>query len=160
GTTLDGAGTALSPNAEAFLRSELEMQKLFRDRPAWVERAGEISGELGFSLGELRYRFPCEIAPGEDADSSLRRLVGEGERRRWPAGTPPSVSAQLEKELSLIARLAVAPYFLSTWEVVEMARRRKILCQGRGSAANSAVCYALGITAVDPARTSLLFERF
>jgi error-prone DNA polymerase len=160
GTTLDRAGTALDGNAEAVLRSELEMRRLFSDRPAWVDRAGELAASLHFGMDELRYHFPCTLEPGETADERLRRLTLEGLRRRYPAGTPESVAAQVEKELALIAEIDVAPYFLSTLEVVEIARRRRILCQGRGSAANSAVCYALGITAVDPARSSLLFERF
>ncbi len=160
GTTLDRAGTALDGNAEAFLRSELEMRRVFADRPAWVDHAGELGGLLSFSLSELRYRFPCTLEPGESADERLRRLTLEGLSRRYPGGTPPGVAEQVEKELALIAEIDVASYFLSTLEVVEIARRRRILCQGRGSAANSAVCYALGITAVDPARSSLLFERF
>ncbi len=160
GTTLDRAGTALEGNAEAYLRSELSMRKLFSDHPAWVDRTGEIGESLGFSLSELRYRFPCTLEPGESADERLRRLTLSGLANRYPEGVSSGVVEQIEKELRLIAELEVAPYFLSTYEVVEMARRRRILCQGRGSAANSAVCYALGITAVDPARTSLLFERF
>jgi len=160
GTTLDRAGTALEGNAEAHLRSELSMRKLFSDHPAWVDRTGDIAERLSFSLSELRYRFPCTLEPGESADERLRRLTLAGLEGRYPDGAPDAVRAQIEKELVLIAGLEVAPYFLSTYEVVEMARRRRILCQGRGSAANSAVCYALGITAVDPARTSLLFERF
>jgi error-prone DNA polymerase len=160
GTTLDRAGTALAGNSEAHLRSELEMLQRFRDRPAWVERAGEVGRALCFRLDELRYHFPCQLDAGETADQKLLRLTLEGSARRYPAGVPASVAAQLEKELVLIEKLGVAPYFLSTWEVVEIARRRRILCQGRGSAANSAVCYVLGITAVDPARSSLLFERF
>ncbi len=160
GTTLDRAGTALTANSEAFLRSELEMQKLFRDRLGWVERSAEVASACRFSLSELSYHFPCTLAPGESADQKLRRLAQEGANRRYPGGVPTSVAAQIEKELGLIAQLGVAPYFLSTWEIVEIARARRILCQGRGSAANSAVCFVLGITAVDPARSNLLFERF
>ena len=160
GTTLDRAGRALSANRQAFLRSELEMQRLFRERPAWVERSAEVASACRFSLSELRYHFPCSLEPGESADDKLARLAREGGRRRYPSGVPDGVARQIEKELSLIEKLGVAPYFLSTWEVVEMARARRILCQGRGSAANSAVCYVLGITAVDPARSNLLFERF
>jgi error-prone DNA polymerase len=160
GSTLDRAGTALDGNAEAHLRSELEMRKLFAERPALVDLAGELAEGLRFSLAELRYRFPCTLEPGESADERLRRLTFEGLERRYPGGVKAAVLAQIEKELALIAQIDVAPYFLSTLEVVDIARRRRILCQGRGSAANSAVCYALGITAVDPARSSLLFERF
>jgi error-prone DNA polymerase len=160
GTTLDEAGTELDGNCEAFLRSELEMRRLFREHEHWVDHAGELASRLEFSIDEIRYDFPCELAPGETADQVLRRLVEEGTRRRYAGGVPPGVAAQIEKELGLIAELEVAPYFLSTHEVVAMARSRQILCQGRGSAANSAVCYVLGITAVDPSRSNLLFERF
>ena len=160
GTTLDRAGTALGANAEACLRSDLQMRRLFRDRIDWVDRAGDIARCITFSLDELRYEFPCALAPGQTADDALRALVAEGARRRYPGGVPDTVIMQLEKELALIEQLDVAPYFLSTYEVVQIARRRRILCQGRGSAANSAVCYVLGITAVDPARSNLLFERF
>lgn len=160
GTTLDNAGLELSVNGEAFLRSEIDMRRLFSDAEEWVDRAGSVAERLTFSLDRIRYDFPCELSAGETADEALRRLVEVGKRRRYPEGVPSSVEAQLEKELRLVAELEVAPYFLSTYEVVEIARARRILCQGRGSAANSAVCYVLGITAVDPARSNLLFERF
>ncbi len=161
-TTLDEAGARLLPNAEARLRSAEQMNALFRDELGWVERSAELASGLGFSFSELAYRFPSDelCRPGESPDEALRRLVAEGKERRYPEGVPSKVEAQLEKELVLIARLGVAAYFLSVHEIVEMARRRRILCQGRGSAANSAVCYVLGVTAVDPARSSLLFERF
>lgn len=160
GTTLDAAGLELSANGEAYLRSELEMRRLFAGNEDWVERAGDVAKRLAFSLDRIRYDFPCKLRAGETADEALRRLVDEGAKRRYPGGVPTSVAAQLEKELGLVAHLEVAPYFLSTYEIVEIARARRILCQGRGSAANSAVCYVLGITAVDPARSNLLFERF
>jgi len=160
GTTLEQAGTALSPNSEAALGSEADLLRRFADHPEWVERAGNVGAQLQFSLFELKYQFPCTLDPGETADGRLRRLTEQGLRERFPAGVSASVREQVEKELAVIAHMQVAPYFLSTREVVEMARVRKILCQGRGSAANSAVCYALGITAVDPARSNLLFERF
>ncbi|MBX3128636.1 MAG: error-prone DNA polymerase [Polyangiaceae bacterium] len=160
GTTLDRAGTLLLGNAEARLRSEAEMLRLFKQRPAWVGRSAELASELRFSLAEVRYRFPCALEPGQSADERLAALTWAGAARRYPGGVPEKVALQLAKELRLIAELEVAAYFLSTWEVVEIARARRILCQGRGSAANSAVCYALGITAVDPARSNLLFERF
>jgi error-prone DNA polymerase len=160
GTTLERAGTALSPNAEAALGSEAELRRRFADHPEWVERAGAVGEQLRFSLSELKYQFPCTLEPGESADEKLRRLTEKGLRERFPGGVTSGVREQVEKELAVIAHMNVAPYFLSTCEVVEMARARKILCQGRGSAANSAVCYALGITAVDPARSNLLFERF
>ena len=160
GTTLDRAGTALGVNSEAHLRSEREMLELFGDQPDWVEHSAEIAARLSFSLDELRYQFPCHVPEGCTPDQRLRELTFLGLVERYPSGAPPGVVAQVEKELALIQSIDVAPYFLSTWEIVQIARRRRILCQGRGSAANSAVCYALGITAVDPARSSLLFERF
>jgi error-prone DNA polymerase len=161
-TTLDRAGTALGENSEAHLRSAAQMHHLFRDHPEWVERTAEIAGRCRFSLDEVRYHFPSEelCQGGETPDQTLRRFTEEGCRSRYPEGTPPSVAAQIEKELELVAKLDVAPFFLSVHQVVTMARRRRILCQGRGSAANSAVCFALGVTAVDPARSNLLFERF
>ncbi len=159
-TTLDLAGTQLIGNAEAYLRSEEQMLQLFSDYPEWVENAGLLGETLTFQLSELSYQFPCALEPGENADQKLSRLTWAGLATRYPKGTPPAILAQVEKELTLIARMEVAPYFLSTCDVVEMARKRRILCQGRGSAANSAVCYALGITAVDPESSNLLFERF
>ncbi len=161
-TTLDLAGRTLSPNAEARLRSETEMRRLFRDHPEWVTATVPIAERCRFSLAELRYRFPSEelCLLDETADGALRRLTERGVLVRYPNGVSTGVRAQIEKELALIAKLEVAPYFLSVHQVVEMARSRRILCQGRGSAANSAVCFALGVTAVDPARSNLLFERF
>ena len=160
GTTLDDAGLALAANAEAVLCSDADMRKLFRGHEAWVDRAGEVAEILRFSLSEIRYDFPCTLTPGETADVALRRHVEDGIRKRYPDGAPASVVFQIEKELRLISEIRVAPYFLSTREIVEIARERRILCQGRGSAANSAVCFVLGITAVDPSRSNLLFERF
>ncbi|HEX4448985.1 MAG TPA: error-prone DNA polymerase, partial [Polyangiaceae bacterium] len=179
GVTLDQAGRALLPNAEAHLKSEAEMARLFAGRPAWLARAGEIADACRFSLRELKYRFPSEFSyrdaqdravashrPGETPDDTLRRLTFEGASRRYPpaqdgdGGLTDGVRTQIEKELELVRRLGVAPYFLSVHAVIEMARARDILCQGRGSAANSAVCYCLGVTSVDPTRSNLLFERF
>src|SRR6185369_706825 len=160
GTTLDRAGTQLSGNAEAYLRSETQMQQIFSDHPEWLNVAGEIGEQLTFQLDQLNYQFPCTLAAGESAQQKLLRLTWAGLDERYPTGAPASVRAQVEKELRLIDQMEVATYFLSTWEVVQMARERRILCQGRGSAANSAVCFALGITAVDPERSNLLFERF
>ena len=161
-TTLDRAGTSLPPNAEATLRSGAGMLALFGDRPELVHRTVDVAAECRFSLGELRYHFPSETLclPGEVPDDALRRLVRAGCLRRYPGGVPAAVGEQLEKELRLIAALCVAPYFLSVHQIVDLARARGILCQGRGSAANSAVCYVLGVTAVDPSRIDLLFERF
>jgi error-prone DNA polymerase len=161
-TTLDRAGAWLAPNAEAALRSPASMTNLFKDHPDWVRRTLDVADRCRFSLDEIRYRFPSETSclPDETPDDALRRLTFEGCRDRYPEGTPPGVLAQIEKELDLIRLLDVAPYFLSVQQIVRMARARRILCQGRGSAANSAVCFVLGVTAVDPARSSLLFERF
>ena len=160
GTTLDAAGGRLQANAEAHLRSESEMRRLFAEHPEWVDRSVEIAEQLRFRLDELNYEFPCHLDVGETADARLRRCVEQGVAWRYPEGVPERVRIQLEKELRLIEQLRVAPYFLCTYEIIELARERRILCQGRGSAANSAVCYVLGITAVDPARGNLLFERF
>ncbi|HYP90045.1 MAG TPA: error-prone DNA polymerase, partial [Polyangiaceae bacterium] len=160
GTTLERAGTALAPNSEAALGSEAELLRRFADHPEWVERAGRIAETLNFTLKELKYEFPCTLEPEESADQKLRRLTEQGLLDRFPSGVTPKLREQVEKELAVIADMNVAAYFLSTSEVVEMARSRKILCQGRGSAANSAVCYALRITAVDPQHSNLLFERF
>jgi error-prone DNA polymerase len=161
-TTLDQAGAALGPNAEARLRSGAQMLTLFKDAPELVHRTVDVASACRFSLSELRYHFPSDTLclPGESPDQALRRLVDEGLDRRYPGGAPLAVLRQIEKELGIIALLEVAPYFLSVQQIVNMARAKRILCQGRGSAANSAVCYVLGVTAVDPSRHALLFERF
>jgi error-prone DNA polymerase len=164
GVTLDEAGRALAPNAEAHLRAPQTMAALFADHPEWLARSLVVAEACRFSMRQLEYRFPCELDapafPGETPDEALRRLTAEGARRRWPGGVPAAAAAQIEKELGLVAQLQVAPYFLSVQTIVDIARSKDILCQGRGSAANSAVCYCLGITAVDPSRSNLLFERF
>jgi error-prone DNA polymerase len=176
GKTLDEAGRELLPNAEAHLKSEEEILRLFSLHPDWVARSRAVADRCRFSIKELSYRFPYEIsdlvdrdfqnpggragAPKETADEALRRLTEIGARERYAGEVPAKVTAQIEKELALITKLEVAPYFLSVRAIIDMARRRDILCQGRGSAANSAVCYCLGITAVDPARSNMLFERF
>jgi len=160
GTTLKAAGTRLMANCEACLFSETQIRARFKDHPGWVDEATVIADRIRFDLGTLQYHFPCTLAPGETADGKLERLAWQGAARRYPGGVPVSVRAQIERELAMIARMGMASYFLSTWEIVEIARERRILCQGRGSAANSAVCFVLGITAVDPARSNLLFERF
>ncbi len=177
GVTLDEAGRTLLPNTEAHLKSRAEMAHLFAERPAWLARSREVADACRFSMRELNYRFPCEFprasvaagsAPstrrakieGESADQALRRLTYEGALERYPRGLPDGVRAQIEKELELVRDIGVAPYFLSVQFIVDMAREKDILCQGRGSAANSAVCFCLGITSVDPSRSNLLFERF
>ncbi len=163
--TLDDAGRALLPNAESHLKSPAEAGRLFAKHPKWVNRSRDIADACRFSLRELQYHFPSEVevSPSgerETPDQTLRRLTYDGAQARWPEGVPERVTAQIEKELSLVAQLRVASYFLSVQSIVAIARAKDILCQGRGSAANSAVCYCLGVTAVDPSRSNLLFERF
>jgi error-prone DNA polymerase len=156
---VSACGLALQPNAEAHLRSRLRLAALYRAQ--WLEATLEVAGRCAFSLAELRYEYPREIVPdGHTPASWLRCLTEEGAARRFPAGVPPAVRATLEHELALIAQLRYEPYFLTVADIVAWARAQGILCQGRGSAANSAVCYCLHVTEVDPARTSLLFERF
>ena len=161
GVMLDEAGRSLLPNTEARLKSEAEMRALFPEHPSLEARARSIAEACRFSMQELRYKFPNDgDYPGETPDEALRRLSYEGAARRYAGVIPDKVRAQIEKELGLIAQLEVATYFLCVRSIVEIARSKDILCQGRGSAANSAVCFCIGITAVDPARSSLLFERF
>jgi len=158
-STVAEAGFALEPNAEAHLRPRARLAALYR--PEWLEATLALAGRCAFSLDELRYEYPQEIVPeGHTPTSWLRRLTEEGVQRRFPGGAPPAVRATLEHELALIAQLQYEPYFLTVADLVHWARAQGILCQGRGSAANSAVCYCLGVTEVDPARMSLLFERF
>jgi len=159
GKTLDSAGLALQANGERHLRPRERLARLF---PAeWLAETIKIASLCRFSLDELRDEYPEEIVPaGLDAAAHLRAEVEEGARRRYARGVPASVRAQIEHELALIGELAYEPYFLTVHDLVRFARGRGILCQGRGSAANSAVCYCLGITEVDPARQSMLFERF
>jgi len=160
-TSLHQAGRHIRPNAEhALLSPELFAQR-FADLPDAVARTREVAERCPFSLAELRYRYPAEKLPdGTTGDQYLRRLAVEGLGKRYPAGVAEKIAAQLEKELLLIEELDYGGYFLTMYEIVEFCRAKQILCQGRGSAANSVVCYALGITAVDPMRVDLLFERF
>ena len=153
------AGLALAPNAEAHLRSRLRLAALYR--PEWLAATLQIAARCHFSLDELRYEYPQEIVPaGHSPTSWLRELTEAGAQRHFPQGLPAKVRAMIEHELALIAQLQYEPYFLTVADIVHWARAQGILCQGRGSAANSAVCYCLGVTAVDPERTVLLFERF
>ncbi|WP_375759270.1 error-prone DNA polymerase [Corallococcus exercitus] len=161
GVPVDQAGTRLFPNAERTLKSPGDMARLFADRPEALARTVELASRCEATLDALHYRFPEEDLPeGRTADEHLRVLTEAGLRTRYPGGVPPEVTKQIDHELRLIAALDFAGYFLSLWDIVMFARGRGILCQGRGSAANSAVCYALGITAIDPVRMGLLFERF
>jgi len=157
---LDRAGRRLGKNAERYLKSPSEMAALFHDLPDAVANTVEIAGRCNFTLKDLGYRFPDSPVPGGHSQQSwLRHLVEEGARRRYRPMTE-AAATQLRRELDLIGKLDLAGYFLIVWDLVEFCRQRGIMCQGRGSAANSAVCYALGITAVDPVGMELLFERF
>ncbi len=158
-TPLHAAGHALFANGERCLRSLDRLRELY---PApLLAQTLAIAERCTFSLDELRYEYPEEIAPaGATPTSHLRALTEQGCMRRWPAGAPPAVRAAIEHELRLIEELRYEPFFLTVHDIVSFARSRGILCQGRGSAANSAVCYCLQITEVDPARMAMLFERF
>jgi error-prone DNA polymerase len=159
-TTLDAAGSRLAPNRERHLKSAAEMARRFADRPRALTHAWELSQRLAFTLDDLGYRFPdFPVPPGETPASYLAQVTWSAARARFRP-LSAKAQAQLQKELDLIAKLDLAGYFLIVWDLVELCRRERILCQGRGSAANSAVCYALGITAVDPVKMELLFERF
>jgi len=161
GCTVADAGFGLAPNAEAHLRSRARLARLYA--PAWLAAAVDIAAGCTFSLAELRYEYPDEIVPaGHTPASWLRALTEQGARRRYPAGEPPKVRSSIEHELALIGQLTFEPYFLTVADIVQWARSQGILCQGRGSAANSVVCFCLGITEVDPTREhmTLLFGRF
>jgi error-prone DNA polymerase len=161
GCTLFDAGHRLHANAERHLKGPDEMARLFADYPDAVARTVEIADACAFSLDELRYDYPIDAVPAcRTPQEALEAQTWAGAAVRYPAGVPDKVRAQIVHELALIGDLDFAPYFLTVFDIVRFARDRDILCQGRGSAANSAVCYALGITAVDPARLDLLFERF
>ncbi len=159
--TIDEAGFRLAANAERHLKPAAEMARLFRDHPDALARTLEIADACRFSLDELRYDYPIDPVPdGMTPQSRLEQLAREGALRRYPDGVPERVSRLLAHELALIGELRYAPYFLTVHDIVCFARSRGILCQGRGSAANSSVCFCLGITEVDPDRFDLLFERF
>ncbi|MFL6646780.1 MAG: DNA polymerase III subunit alpha, partial [Sulfurifustaceae bacterium] len=159
GTTVQTAGHALLPNGERCLRTRATLAR--RYPPELLEETARIAERCTFSLTELRYEYPDEIVPaGETLSSYLRRLTEEGAKRRWPQGVESRVRDLIERELALIAELQYEPFFLTVYDVVKYARDHAILCQGRGSAANSVVCFCLGITEVDPAKIDTLFERF
>lgn len=159
GKPLTECGLELQPNAERHLRTRLRLANTY---PAdLLAETLQVAARCDFSLDELRYQYPSEVVPeGETPSSWLRRLTYEGAGRRWPEGMLAKVQLQIERELALIAELGYEHYFLTVADIVAFARSRHILCQGRGSAANSVVCYCLGVTEVDPARMSVLFERF
>jgi error-prone DNA polymerase len=161
--TIANAGYLLEPNAERHLKSPAEMMRLFARWPHAIGATREFADSLHFSLDELRYEYPRENVPEERTPQQhLDHLTWEGAQRYWPDGIPEKIENQLRFELALIAKLDFARYFLTVHSIVDFARSLKppILCQGRGSAANSAVCYCLGITGVDPETCDLLFERF
>jgi error-prone DNA polymerase len=161
GCTLAEAGTRVLKNAERHIKGQDEMARLFQAYPDALVRTLEIAERCTFNLDELRYEYPDEITTGNRTpQEELIHLTWQGASERYPHRLPDKVKAQIEHELDLINRLNYAPYFLTVHDLVKFARSRDILCQGRGSAANSAVCFVLGITAVDPDRLDLLFERF
>ncbi len=158
---IDEAGRRLFANAERHLKPPEEMARLFHDFPEAIRATGEIVERCRFSLDELAYDYPIqESYEGRTPQEELERLTWIGAKERYPEGPPERVRLQLRYELDLIGELNYAPYFLTVHDIVRYARSRKILCQGRGSAANSSVCFVLGVTAVDPAKVDLLFERF
>jgi error-prone DNA polymerase len=160
GLTIDEIGPHRLPNGERRLKSGAEMARLFHRYPAALRRTLDIATRCSFSLDELRYQYPDEAQNGEPAQSRLERLTREGLLWRYPQGAPPKITARVDKELTLIREVDYAPYFLTVHDIVQFARSRGILCQGRGSAANSVVCYLLGITEVPPESITLIFERF
>ena len=160
GCTIDDAGFRLERHADRFLKDPGEMARLFERHPEALARTNEIVRRCRFSLDELCYQYPSETEPGETAQQKLERLTWEGAERRYGKDLPEQTISQLKHELTLIRNLNYAPYFLTVHSIVNFARSQGILCQGRGSAANSAVCYVLGITSIDPIHSELLFERF
>ena len=160
GLSIDRIGTRALPNAERRLKGGTDMLRVFRDHPGAVRRTTEIAARCGFCLGELSYEYPDEGTDGETPQARLTRLAQEGIARRYPAGVPERVHVLLAKELALVGKLGFAAYFLTVHDIVAFARSRGILCQGRGSAANSILCYLLGITDVGPETITMVFERF
>ncbi len=161
GTTIERIHAERFENAQRHLRSLAEITHLYRQVPAAVAHTVEVAERCRFRLEQLRYEYPQELAPsGMSPIEHLKRLTWEGAKQRWPEGVPPKVIETLRHEIGLIEELRYEAYFLTVWDMVRFAREQKILCQGRGSAANSVVCYCLGITNVDPTLGDLLFERF
>ena len=159
--TLEEAGFRLSPNAERHIKSVEEMERLFADWPDALAAPQEILARCSFSLDELRYEYPSDsFSESETPQEMLTRLTWEGAKRYFPGGVSKKIREAIEHELSLIHEMRYAPYFLTVYDIVRFAREKKILCQGRGSAANSTVCFCLGITSVNPSEINLLFERF
>ena len=160
-TTIDAIGRRLEANAERHLKPADEMARLFRDAPGAIAETMRFAGRIRFSLDQLKYQYPDEpVPPGKTAQRHLEDLTWQGAHRRFPVRISPKTKKALHKELRLIRKLKYAHYFLTVHDIVRYARSQKILCQGRGSAANSAVCYVLDVTSVDPTKVDLLFERF
>ncbi|MEX0311412.1 MAG: error-prone DNA polymerase [Tateyamaria sp.] len=157
---VDTLGRAALSNGEGRLRSEAEMLRLFAGHEDAVHRSGALAACLDFSLDQLRYEYPSEITENETPSQRLERLAYEGLKWRYPSGAPEKAQTLLRHELALIAKLNYEPYFLTVRDIVHFARSRGILCQGRGSAANSVVCYCMGITSVSPEMGTMVFERF
>ncbi|WP_417672580.1 error-prone DNA polymerase [Pseudodonghicola sp.] len=160
GVTIDRIGTRALPNGERRLKGAADMARMFRDHPAALRRTREIAARCGFDLSELSYEYPDEIAAGESPQDRLARLARAGLTRRYPDGAPERVRGLMDKELRLVAELNFPAYFLTVHDIVAFARSQGILCQGRGSAANSVLCYLLGITDVAPDQIAMVFERF
>ncbi|MCR8546480.1 error-prone DNA polymerase [Salipiger sp. P9] len=160
GITIDAIGTRALPNAERRLKGAADMARLYRNHPAALRRTLEIAARCAFDLSELSYEYPDEIAGHEAPQERLARLAAEGLKRRYPKGVPAKVCQLMEKELAVVAELGFAAYFLTVNDIVAHARSQGILCQGRGSAANSVLCYLLGITDVSPDLIGMVFERF
>lgn len=160
-TTIDQIASERLGNSLYHLQSQDRIQRAYAELPEAVERTCEVAEQLKFSLDELRYEYPVELAPdGQKPIDFLKRLAWNGAKVRYPDGVPEKIIELLKHEVGLIEELQYEAYFLTVWDLVRFARERGILCQGRGSAANSVVCYCLGVTSVDPNRLDLLFERF
>jgi error-prone DNA polymerase len=160
-TTIDAIGKRLEANAERFLKPAYEMTRLFRDVPEAIAETMRFAGRITFSLDQLKYQYPDEpVPPGKTAQRHLEDMTWQGAHKKFPVRISPKTKKVLHKELRLIRKLKYAHYFLTVHDIVRYARSQNILCQGRGSAANSAVCYVLGVTSVDPTKVDLLFERF
>jgi error-prone DNA polymerase len=161
GTTIDAVAANRPMNACYAMQSLQTIERAYRSCPDAIVRTEEVASRIDFSLDSLRYEYPTEASPeGVSAIDYLKHLAWEGAKKRYPRGVPNKIVAMLKHEVSIIQDLHYEPYFLTVWDLVRFARSRNILCQGRGSAANSAVCYCLGVTSVDPSKYDLLFERF
>ncbi|MEN9707640.1 MAG: Error-prone polymerase, partial [Pseudomonadota bacterium] len=161
GVTIDTAGRRLAANAERHLKHAREMARIFREAPEAIQETQRFLKGLNFSLDELAYEYPDELREGfANEQEALTHFAWKGARFRYPDGVPDKIKQIIEHELKLVAEMRYAAYFLTVHDIVRFARSRGILCQGRGSAANSTVCFCLGITEVDPAKHDLLFERF